>query len=144
MNFSIPREAPITPQNFNHAPNVLNSWKEIASYLDRGIRTVQRWEHELRLPVHRIGTGKRSPVYANIAELNFWRNTSGAFREPTDRATPAPSPIPRSGNKPFENSRRLLLEMRAMAQKIAETSARQRRQAEDLESRIIQMRTKVR
>lgn len=112
--------------------------------MDRGVRTVQRWEHELRLPVHRIGTGKRSPVYANIAELKFWLNTTGALREQKEQAKPAPPPETRSGNKPIENSRRLLLEMRAMAQKIAETSARQRRQAEDLESRIIQMRTKVR
>ena len=32
----------------------LDSWKEIASYLGRGIRTVQRWEREEGLPVHRL------------------------------------------------------------------------------------------
>jgi len=50
----------------------LNSWKEIAVYLDRGIRTVQRWERELALPVHRIGRGPRSPVHAFPAELQAW------------------------------------------------------------------------
>jgi len=30
---------------------VLNSWKEIAEYLDRAIRTVQRWERDLKLNV---------------------------------------------------------------------------------------------
>jgi DNA-binding transcriptional regulator YiaG len=32
----------------------LDSWKEIAAYLKRGARTVQRWEREERLPVHRL------------------------------------------------------------------------------------------
>ena len=30
--------------------NILNSWKEIAGYLERAVRTVQRWRHDLRLP----------------------------------------------------------------------------------------------
>lgn len=33
--------------------DVLNSWKEVATYLGRGIRTVQRWERELGLPIRR-------------------------------------------------------------------------------------------
>jgi len=53
-------------------PQTLNSWKEIASYLGRGVRTVQRWEADLQLPVHRIGTGDRSPVFAFKAELDNW------------------------------------------------------------------------
>ena len=32
----------------------LESWKEIANYLRREVRTVQRWEHNRGLPVHRI------------------------------------------------------------------------------------------
>ena len=51
---------------------VLNSWKEIANYLDRGIRTVQRWEYKLALPVHRLGPGKRNPVFAFPSELLTW------------------------------------------------------------------------
>lgn len=50
----------------------LNSWKEVASYLGRGVRTVQRWEAELQLPVHRMGTSERSPVFAFRAELDNW------------------------------------------------------------------------
>jgi hypothetical protein len=50
----------------------LNSWKEISLYLDRGIRTVQRWERELGLPVHRVGRGPRSPVHAFPSELHAW------------------------------------------------------------------------
>ncbi len=57
----------------NVAPrSILNSWKEISAYLGRGVRTVQRWEAELRLPVHRLGVGRRAPVYALENELRFW------------------------------------------------------------------------
>jgi hypothetical protein len=50
----------------------LNSWKEVAAYLGRGVRTVQRWEAELQLPVHRMGTSERSPVFAFRGELDNW------------------------------------------------------------------------
>lgn len=52
--------------------DILNSWKEIASYLGRGVRTVQRWESELHLPVHRMGQSDRSPVFAFKPELDNW------------------------------------------------------------------------
>lgn len=51
---------------------VLQSWKEIASELGRGVRTVQRWEQTLGLPVHRLGKGARCPVFAFKDELDFW------------------------------------------------------------------------
>ncbi len=51
---------------------VLNSWKEIASYLRRGVRTVQRWEHDLGLPVRRPHRTSRSPVIALTADLDAW------------------------------------------------------------------------
>ena len=50
----------------------LDSWKEIASYLGRGIRTVQRWEREEGLPVHRLDHVKRGSVYASRRELTAW------------------------------------------------------------------------
>lgn len=52
--------------------NRLDSWKEIASYLGRGIRTVQRWEQEEGLPVHRLAHEKRGSVYAHRDELAAW------------------------------------------------------------------------
>ncbi|HZP17966.1 MAG TPA: hypothetical protein VFB00_08380, partial [Terriglobales bacterium] len=58
-------------EKLSPAPTILNSWKQIAAYLDRGVRTVQRWEQQLRLPVRRLGNGKRSPVYARTQELDF-------------------------------------------------------------------------
>jgi len=50
----------------------LDSWKEIASFLGRGIRTVQRWEREEGLPVHRLTHEKRGSIYARREELAAW------------------------------------------------------------------------
>jgi hypothetical protein len=54
------------------AEDVLNSWKEIANYLDRGVRTVQRWEAELGLPVRRPSGKSRSAVMALRSDLDEW------------------------------------------------------------------------
>jgi CheY-like chemotaxis protein len=50
----------------------LNSWKEIAQYLGRGVRTVQRWESELGMPVRRPRGKSRSAVIAVMSELDQW------------------------------------------------------------------------
>jgi len=50
----------------------LNSWKEIAAYFDRDIRTVQLWEKHEALPVHRHEHSSRSSVYAYPPELDAW------------------------------------------------------------------------
>jgi TolB-like protein/Flp pilus assembly protein TadD len=63
----------------------LDSWKEIAAYLSRGARTVQRWEREEGLPVHRLQHDKLGSVYAYRAELDAWwagRRTELAARIP--------------------------------------------------------------
>ena len=58
------------------AQPVLQSWREIASELDRSVRTVQRWERILKLPVHRLGKGPRCPVFAFKDELHIWLRTN--------------------------------------------------------------------
>jgi TolB-like protein/Flp pilus assembly protein TadD len=60
----------------------LESWGEIAAYLRREIRTVQRWERYQGLPVRRLLIGKLGSVYAYRSELDKW------FRE---RQPPADS-----------------------------------------------------
>ena len=57
-----------TPQT----PVLLNSWKEIASYLGRGVRTVQRYEREHQLPVRRVQSKSHSAVLAFTTELDAW------------------------------------------------------------------------
>ncbi len=50
----------------------LDSWKEIARYLNRDESTVQRWEKRESMPVHRHVHDKRGSVYAYPAELDAW------------------------------------------------------------------------
>jgi TolB-like protein/tetratricopeptide (TPR) repeat protein len=50
----------------------LESWGEIAAYLRREIRTVQRWERSQGLPVRRLQIGKLGSVYAYRSELDKW------------------------------------------------------------------------
>jgi Tol biopolymer transport system component len=59
----------------------LDSWKEIAAYLDRDVTTVQRWEKREGMPVHRHVHDKMGSVYAFRVELDAWargRNTRAA------------------------------------------------------------------
>ena len=50
----------------------LDSWKEIASYLKRDVRTVQRWEKTEKLPVRRHLHEKQGTVYAFKSEIDAW------------------------------------------------------------------------
>lgn len=53
--------------------DMLESWKEIAAYLQRDAKTAQRWEKEEGLPIHRHNHKSRSSVYAYPAEIDAWR-----------------------------------------------------------------------
>ncbi len=76
----------------------LDSWKEIASYLKRGTRTVQRWEREEGLPVHRLVHDKLGSVYAYRSELDSWWAQRGARPRPDEPAagddTPSVAVLP--------------------------------------------------
>ena len=50
----------------------LDSWKEIAAYLNRHVTTVRRWEKHEGLPVHRHVHDKLGSVYAFREELDEW------------------------------------------------------------------------
>jgi hypothetical protein len=58
----------ITPQQ----PELLTSWKEIASYLGKGVRTVQRWEQQFGLPIRRPNERVKGIVHATRQELDLW------------------------------------------------------------------------
>jgi hypothetical protein len=49
--------------------DVLKSWLEVAAYMGKGVRTVQRWEVELGLPIHRLPP---SHIAAVPQELDSW------------------------------------------------------------------------
>ena len=76
----------------------LDSWKEIAAYLKRGVRTVQRWERSNGLPVRRLELDKHGTVHAYKAELDAWWQSrqqpvtrSDASRPEAEAPNPAPS-----------------------------------------------------
>jgi TolB-like protein len=60
------------------AEDRLDSWKEVAAYLKRGARTVQRWEREKGLPVRRLRPDKPGSVFAFKSELDAWWSGSAA------------------------------------------------------------------
>ncbi len=113
----------------------LDSWGEIASYLGREVRTVQRWERTEGLPVHRHEHKKKSTVYAFTGELDAWikkrqpkddpeaddafareQELSGADSpiEITDPPVTPPAPIPDLG-KPSSAGKRVVVAMFALA-----------------------------
>jgi TolB-like protein/Tfp pilus assembly protein PilF len=64
--------APTSRPGQSSAEGRLDSWKEIAAYLRREVRTVQRWEKSANLPVHRLQIEKQSAIYAYKSELDAW------------------------------------------------------------------------
>ena len=50
----------------------LDSWKEIAAYLNRDVSTVQRWEKKEGLPVHRHVHHRQASAYAYRSEIDAW------------------------------------------------------------------------
>ena len=52
----------------------LESWKEIAAYLKRDVRTVQRWEKRDGLPVYRDAEGSLATISASRSEIDAWRD----------------------------------------------------------------------
>ena len=65
---------PVEPGAVGGAPeSSLESWKEIAVYLNRHVTTVRRWEKHEGLPVHRHVHEKLGSVYAFRQEIDDWR-----------------------------------------------------------------------
>lgn len=75
----------------------LDSWKAIAHYLGRDVRSVQRWERERGLPIHRLPGQKGGAVFAYEEELEEWlrsgrQESSSVPDDPPIAPQPLPSP----------------------------------------------------
>lgn len=67
--------------------DILSSWKSIADYLHRDVRTVMRWENARALPVRRVPGGARAAIYALKSELDGWlRRETGRIRADSGEA----------------------------------------------------------
>ncbi|HEX3661168.1 MAG TPA: hypothetical protein VHU89_07030 [Acidobacteriaceae bacterium] len=53
-------------------PAVLTSWKDIAQYMGKGVRTVQRWEQDFGLPVRRPRGSNKKAILARPSDLDAW------------------------------------------------------------------------
>lgn len=59
----------------------LESWKEIAAFFRREVRTVQLWEKHEGLPVHRQQHRKLGSIYALRGELDHWLHSRSVRSE---------------------------------------------------------------
>jgi len=85
----------------------LDSWKEIAAYLKRDVKTVQRWEKREGMPVHRHVHDKMGSVYAFRTDLDAWAQhrrpvaadepQAGSALAPDSESTPGGRQRPRLG-----------------------------------------------
>jgi TolB-like protein/Tfp pilus assembly protein PilF len=80
----------------------LDSWKEIAAYLKRGVRTVRRWERQEGLPVHRHSHSKQATVYAFPPEIDKW--LEGRSADPSSPPPIAEATQPAGGIVPGTDS----------------------------------------
>src|SRR3984885_6959744 len=96
-----------TPPSERPVDDRLDSWKEIAVYLNRDVTTVQRWEKREGMPVHRHLHDRIGSVYASRAELNEWSRSRNLRTAPTNgtngssplAAEPSPQPALSSPRK---------------------------------------------
>jgi hypothetical protein len=64
------------PHPASVASRTLTCWKDIAGYLGKAVRTAQRWERELGLPVRRPeGTDHKYAIIAHTRDLDAWMRT---------------------------------------------------------------------
>jgi Tol biopolymer transport system component len=83
-----------TPPPVSPPEDRLDSWKEIAAYLNRDVTTVQRWEKREGMPVHRHLHDRMGSVFAFRAELDRWarsRNLLAASENLNNTASPDPT-----------------------------------------------------
>ncbi len=85
-----------TPPTEKTLEDRLDSWKEIAAYLNRDVTTVQRWEKREGMPVHRHLHDRMGSVYASRAELDAWTQSRNPrpSQENGNGAVPSPPPVP--------------------------------------------------
>lgn len=82
---------PGTPPSVRPPEDRLDSWKEIATYLNRDVTTVQRWEKREGMPVHRHLHDRMGSVYASRAQLDAWARSRN-LRSEQENGDNVPSP----------------------------------------------------
>lgn len=109
----------------NASSDLLNSWKEIAAYLNRGVRTVQRWEAEAGLPTRRPRGKRHSAVIAIRSEVDFWLKSRFL--------------VTRTPNGVTTSNKELLLASRELRQTVAQARIRHHAALVELIKRVEKM-----
>jgi len=98
---------------------------------------VQRWERQYDLPIHRVGSGARSPVFALPSELNLWllRTSQREKLENPDVADIQPTRELRVTGR----SHTLLMRSRLLTSKLIILTNIQRQRAEELQKTVLKI-----
>ncbi|HWZ80998.1 MAG TPA: tetratricopeptide repeat protein [Terriglobales bacterium] len=108
-----------TPRSEPPTDDRLDSWKEIAAYLNRDVTTVQRWEKREGMPVHRHLHDRMGSVYAFSAELDVWQNSRKLRLEAEERRQEdqqkAETPVPSEGKGETTPTRQRWVVLAALA-----------------------------
>jgi hypothetical protein len=105
---------------------VLSSWKDIARYMGKGVRTVQRWERHLGLPVRRPnGATHKSAVLLDRNELDAWLATRfsarGMVKQLAASATEPPDSTRNNLREGIQKARALRDANHALTQQLSES-----------------------
>src|SRR6266478_6893790 len=90
--------SPGTPPSSTPPEDRLDSWKEIAAYLNRDVTTVQRWEKREGMPVHRHQHDRMGSVYAFSSELDAWVQSRRLRLEEEEKERRAETPVEAEGD----------------------------------------------
>lgn len=112
------------------SPRILTGWKDIANHLGKGVRTVQRYERELGLPVRRP-TSASAVVVAITAEVDAWVEAC-----PMRSALRSEQSIPSSGEPAVRALRKNVEEMRRLRERLQELRGELRYSLEMLRTNI--------
>jgi hypothetical protein len=101
---------------------VFSGWKDIASYLGKGVRTIQRYEQTMGLPIRRPAGKMSGAVLATKAELDAWLAASplrGTFQ--TQQRIADFEPIYKKFCKNIEDLKRIRAETRELRDRLTES-----------------------
>ena len=111
----LPKEGPVSIE-------VFSGWKDIAVYLGKGVRTIQRYERTMGLPVRRPAGKLTGAVLATKAELDAWLAANplrGTFETAQKAATY--EPLRKQFVKNLDDLKRLRTETRNLREQLSES-----------------------
>jgi hypothetical protein len=106
--------------NISEDSTVLTCWKDIARYLGKGVRTVQRWERHLGLPVRRpTGASQKSAVVLHRGDVDAWLATRFSARSLPDEGREGNESARSTLKERIRTARELRMKNQILAQQIA-------------------------